>query len=153
MPALRPFAPDDFALWLPLWRGYQTFYKVDIPAATTEVTWRRLLDPAEAMRGVFALGDDGVPVGFVHTIDHRSCWTVGDYLYLQDLYVAESVRGAGHGRALIEHVYADAAARGLARVYWLTHESNAPARLLYDRVADRSGFIQYRKVFPDRAAP
>ncbi|MCU0868077.1 MAG: GNAT family N-acetyltransferase [Burkholderiales bacterium] len=152
MPSLRPFAPGDFDRWLPLWRGYQSFYKVDIPATTTAVTWRRLLDPAEPMRGVFALGDDGAPVGFVHTIDHRSCWTVGDYLYLQDLYVAESVRGRGHGRALIEHVYADAQARGIARVYWLTHESNATARALYDRVADRTGFIQYRKVFPDRAA-
>lgn len=147
--ALRPFAPEDFDTWLPLWRGYQTFYEVDIPDATTRVTWQRFHDPAEPLRGTFALGDDGQPVGFVHTIDHRSCWTIGDYIYLQDLFVDPAVRGRGHGRALIEHVYADAAARGCVRVHWLTHETNAQARLLYDRISTRSGFIQYRTVIPE----
>ena len=41
-----------------------------------------------------------------------------------------------------------AAAANCARVYWLTHETNATAMQLYDRIADRSGFIQYRKVLP-----
>jgi hypothetical protein len=31
-----------------------------------------------------------------------------------------------------------------ARVYWHTHESNATAQALYDRVAEKSGFIVYR---------
>jgi transposase len=30
-------------------------------------------------------------------------------------------------------------------VYWNTHETNATARSLYDKVATRSGFSQYRK--------
>jgi hypothetical protein len=40
-------------------------------------------------------------------------------------------------------------ARRVARllpVYWLTHETNKDAMLLYDRIADRSGFLQYRKI-------
>jgi len=82
----------------------------------------------------------------VHWIFHRSTWTAGDYCYLQDLYVDADVRGTGAGRKLIEHVYAEATAANAARVYWLTHETNAPAMQLYDRIADRSGFIQYRKV-------
>jgi len=36
---------------------------------------------------------------------------------------------------------------GASRVYWLTQEDNAAAPSLYDRLADRSGFIQYRKIF------
>lgn len=35
--------------------------------------------------------------------------------------------------------------RKVARVYWLTHESNTDAMHLYDSVAEKSGFIQYRK--------
>ena len=88
----------------------------------------------------------GAVVGLVHYIEHRSCWTTGNYMYLQDLFVDPAVRGRGLGRALIEHVYAEAAARGCARVWWLTHESNTDAMVLYDRVADKSGFVQYRKV-------
>jgi GNAT superfamily N-acetyltransferase len=67
-------------------------------------------------------------------------------MYLQDLFVSEQVRGRGVGRRLIEHVYADAARRGCSRVHWLTHDTNTQAMVLYDQVADRSGFVQYRKI-------
>ena len=137
----------DFDQWLPLWQGYQEFYKVQIAPDVTQLTWQRLLDPAEPMHCAVA-ERDGVLLGMVHYIYHRSCWTRGDYCYLQDLFAVPTHRGQGIGRALIEHVYAQAAQAGAARVWWLTHESNAPAMLLYDRIADKSGFIQYRKVMP-----
>lgn len=143
--SLRPAAAADFDAWLPLWHGYQAFYKTEIPAETTRVTWERLLDPAEPMHVTLA-ESGGAVVGFVHAIEHRSCWTTGNYMYLQDLFVQPGLRGLGVGRALIEHVYADAAARGCSRVWWLTHETNTDAMLLYDRIASRSGFVQYRKL-------
>jgi GNAT superfamily N-acetyltransferase len=46
---------------------------------------------------------------------------------------------------LIGAVYDRARAAGAARVYWLTHESNATAMRLYDDVAMKSGFVVYRK--------
>jgi GNAT superfamily N-acetyltransferase len=144
---IRAVRPDDFAAWLPLWQGYQAFYRVAISPATTEVTWARLLDPAEPMAAALACHEDGRALGLVHTIRHRSCWTIGDYCYLQDLFVASDARGLGLGRALIEHVHRAAAASGCARVHWLTHETNQDAMLLYDRIGDRSGFVQYRKLF------
>ncbi len=143
---IRPLTAADHAAWLPLWQGYQRFYQAEIPAETSAVTWQRFLDPAEPMHAALAW-QDGVAVGLVHFIYHRSCWTVGDYCYLQDLYVAENTRGAGIGRALIEHVYATARDAGASRVHWLTQETNYTGRQLYDRIADRSGFIQYRKLF------
>jgi len=143
--ALRDFTHHDFDAWYPLWRGYQAFYKADIPVETSRVTWARLLDPAEPMHGTFAIAD-GRAVGIVHYIEHRSCWTVGNYCYLQDLFVEPALRGTGLGRKLIEHVCAWARGAGCSRVHWLTHESNAEAMKLYDRIADRSGFVQYRKM-------
>jgi GNAT superfamily N-acetyltransferase len=139
-----PFQADDYGNWLPLWRGYQSFYRTAIPEQTTKITWSRMMDSAEPMWGALARLD-GRAVGMVHWIFHRSCWTVGDYCYLQDLFVDPSVRGGGVGRALIEHVYAQARRASSPRVYWLTHESNADAMKLYDTLAERSGFIQYRK--------
>jgi GNAT superfamily N-acetyltransferase len=144
--AIRPVGVDERAAWEPLWKGYLDFYKTSVPRETYDVTWARLLDPKEPMfvRGAYV---GGKLVGIVHYLYHRSCWTVGDYCYLQDLFVAEGSRKLGLGRALIEAVYAEACAAGASRVYWLTHETNAAARALYDTLADRPGFIQYRKIF------
>lgn len=143
---IRPFEAQDRQAWEPLWRGYLTFYKSTLPAEVTEATWRRLNDPAEPMHGLVAILD-GMPVGIVHYLYHRSTWSTGDYCYLQDLFTSEEARGRGVGRALIEAVYERAQADGASRVYWLTHETNIAAQALYDKVAVRSGFIQYRRVF------
>ena len=63
--------------------------------------------------------------------------------YLEDLYVDATARRSGAGAALVEHVRVWAKENGAAKVYWLTAESNATARSLYDRVAERTGFIHY----------
>ena len=143
---VRPVCADERAEWEPLWRGYQTFYQVDLSAETSDVTWARLHDPDEPM-GVLGAYVDGRLCGIVHYLFHRSCWTIGNYCYLQDLYVAEEARNLGLGRALIASVEDKARAAGASRVYWLTHETNTDARALYDKLAERSGFIQYRKLF------
>lgn len=144
--AIRPLRPDERAEWEPLWRGYQVFYETDIPEGTTAVTWARLHDPAEPM-GAFGAYVDARLCGIAHYIYHRSCWSIGNYCYLQDLFVAEAARGRGIGRRLIGAVEDMARAAGANRIYWLTHETNTDARALYDKLAQRSGFIQYRKIF------
>ena len=142
---IRPISAADHAAWLPLWQGYQRFYNADIAPEVSALTWQRFLDSAEPMFAALAW-QDGVAVGLVHWIFHRSCWTVSDYCYLQDLYAAPDHRGQGIGRALIEHVYAAATQAGASRVHWLTHETNLDAMQLYDRIADKSGFVQYRRL-------
>lgn len=143
---VRMLSPEDRAQWEPLWAGYQAFYKVAIPPAVSDVTWARFHDPGEPM-AAFGAFTGARMIGIVHAIIHRSCWTIEDYCYLQDLFVDPAVRGSGAGRALIEAVYAHARANGAGRVHWLTHETNTQAMQLYDRIADRSGFVQYRRIF------
>lgn len=142
---VRELAPSDRAAWQPLWKGYQTFYKTVIADDATDVTWTRFHDANEPM-WAFGAFDGERLLGIVHMILHRSCWTEGDYCYLQDLFTVEDARGKGVGRALIERVYDEAKTRGCSRVWWLTHETNENAMLLYDRIADKSGFVQYRKI-------
>ena len=56
--------------------------------------------------------------------------------------------GKGVATALVHAVYAEAEKAGASRVYWLTHETNATAIRLYEEIAERSGFIQFRKIMP-----
>jgi GNAT superfamily N-acetyltransferase len=139
---IRPLIASDHAAWLSLWRDYQIFYEADIADAVTAATWARLLDPAEPLDGAIAWIDRQA-VGLTHMVRHRSTWSIADKCYLNDLFVAPAVRGQGVGRSLIDHVHAAAAAAGCASVYWLTHETNATAMRLYDRMGRRSGFVQY----------
>ena len=141
---VRPVSHDERAAWEPLWAGYLKFYKADLPPENADITWIRLHDANEPMH-VLGAYVDGELSGIVHYLFHRSTWTPDDYCYLQDLFVAEEARGLGLGRALIEAVYEKAREAGSTRVYWLTHETNAQARTLYDKIADNPGFVQYRK--------
>ena len=141
--AIRPLQQSDHADWRRLWTDYLTFYKTTLPEAVYVETWRRLFAEGEfEPRGFIALLDDR-PVGLTHYLYHRSCWSLVDNCYLQDLFADPDVRGKGIGAALIDAVKAVAAKRGVTNVYWMTHETNETARRLYDRVARRTGFIEY----------
>lgn len=145
---IRPARPEDYDAWLPLWLGYNAFYGREGATAPTEaitrLTWSRFFDALEPMECLVAEAE-GRLVGLAHLIYHRNTWLEGSTCYLQDLFAAPDLRGRGVGRALIEALYARARAAGAERVYWHTHETNARARLLYDRVAAHGGFLLYRK--------
>ena len=142
---VRPLSVSDRPAWDRLWAGYLAFYESALDPAVSETTWARLLDPAFTVFGLVAVDDAGAPIGLTHYVLHPATWAVSPYCYLEDLFVDPQARAGGVGRALIEAVYAAADAACASRVYWLTHETNAAARVLYDRVAKNSGFIQYRR--------
>jgi GNAT superfamily N-acetyltransferase len=139
---------NDRAAWQPLWDGYNAFYgrhgDTALPDTVTQTTWQRFFDDHEPIYAIVA-ERDGLLLGIVHFLFHRSTTQVQMTCYLQDLFTAEAARGQGVGRALIEAVYLRAAEAGLPRVYWHTHETNATAMKLYDTVAEKSGFVVYRK--------
>ncbi len=84
---------------------------------------------------------DGQVVGIVHFLFHANT-SAADVCYLQDLFTSEQAQRRGVGRALIE-VVTQRACR-CSRVYWMTQESNAVARRLYDGMAEYRGFIRYQ---------
>jgi GNAT superfamily N-acetyltransferase len=124
-------------------RAYLTFYQAAESAEVTSATWARIFDPLEPVHALVAERDDRL-IGFSHYLFQRSTWLLNPQCYLQDLYVGEDKRGRGVGRALIGAVVGAAKEAGAPRVFWNTHETNAVARRLYDAVAKRTGFIQYR---------
>ena len=146
---IRPIAREDYAAWHALWLGYNAFYgrhgETALPEEITRTTWERFFDAGEPVHALVA-EYEGRLVGIAHYLFHRSTTQIGPSCYMQDLYTAASARGKGVARQLIEEVYAQARAAGSPRVYWQTHETNHTAMLLYDKVADKSGFLVYRKL-------
>lgn len=148
--SIRPVVRQDFEQWLPLWEGYNSFYgrvgKTALPEHVILTTWERFFDAYEPVHALVA-EKEGRLLGLAHYLFHRSTISVEPVCYLQDLFTDEATRGKGIGRSLIEGVYTRARSAGASRVYWQTHETNRAAMLLYDKVADRSGFLVYRKLF------
>lgn len=146
---IRAAMKDDYSKWHLLWEGYNAFYgrvgETGLSPEITQMTWSRFFDAYEPMHAMVA-EEAGKLLGLVHFLYHRSTTQIAPMCYLQDLYVAEEARGKGVGRALIDAVYQLAAAAGLPRVYWQTHETNRTAMQLYDKVAEKSGFVVYRKL-------
>jgi len=143
---IRPVKPGDRAAWEPLWQGYLTFYKSTLASEITDATWRRFFDPLERL-GALVAERDGQLIGIAHYLLHRSTWAPLCYCYLEDLFVEPSARGSGAGRNLIAAVESAAREAGASRLYWMTHETNETAQKLYNQVAERPGFVQYRKKF------
>ena len=146
---VRLATPADLPAWRLLWDGYNAFYgrsgDTALPEATTALSWARFHDPAEPMHALVA-EQGGQLLGLAHYLFHRSTNQAGPSCYLQDLFTVPAARGRGVGRALIDAVCQRAAAAGAPRVYWQTHESNVTAMRLYDQMAEKSGFVVYRKL-------
>jgi GNAT superfamily N-acetyltransferase len=140
---VRALARGDREQWAPLWRAYLEFYQTLETPEVTDAAWSRIFDPLEPVHAVVAERQDAL-IGFSHYLFQRSTWLVNARCYLQDLYVSPAARRGGVGRALIGAVVDAAKTAGAANVYWNTHETNAAARRLYDTLAKRTGFIQYR---------
>lgn len=146
---VRAVTRHDYDQWLPLWDGYNAFYGRSGPTRLdpeiTRMTWARFFDAYEPVHGLVA-DQDGQLLGFTNYLFHRSTTSIAPSCYLQDLFTAETARGQGVASALINAVYDQARLAGSPRVYWQTHETNLSAQSLYDKVAERSGFIVYRKM-------
>ncbi len=144
--SVRISSPEaiDKSDFLRLWQGYLDFYGADLPEATTDLTWKRLMSGSEPIHARCAFGETREMLGFVTYVLHRSTWAEHHYCYLEDLFVAPSARGRGVGRALIEDVCEQARRRNCERLYWATQATNTEAQALYDKLATKTDFLQYR---------
>lgn len=143
---VRRLQSGDKARWVELFRGYVAFYKATVSDEQIELTWVRLMEGAPDFHiALIAANGAGRAQGIAHVLFHRSTWSPTWYCYLEDLFVDPAARAKGIGRALIEATYAEADRRGATRTYWTTQEFNYRARGLYDQMAAKSAFVQYRR--------
>ena len=145
MITIRAIQETDRPEWERLWAAYLTFYETTVSPEIFETSFQRLLgnDPHD-FHGLLA-EMDGTPVGLVHYLFHRHMWKTENVIYLQDLYADPHVRGQGVGRKLIQAVYDAGDAAGCPSVHWLTQDTNAQARQLYDRIGKLTPFLRYSR--------
>jgi GNAT superfamily N-acetyltransferase len=143
---VRRLEASDKEAWQRLFKGYIAFYEATVADEVIETTWQRLMAGSLDFHvALVAMDEADVPIGLAHVLFHRSTWSPSHYCYLEDLFVDPERRLKGVGRALIEAVYAEADARQCTRTYWVTQEYNYRARGLYDAMATKSPFVQYRR--------
>lgn len=141
---VKPLAESDFERWSELWDGYLSFYETELSPEMSRATFDRLV--SERVENMCSLGAyDPELVGIAHLVFHPSTWRAENDCYLEDLFVAPEARRAGVGRQLIEACFELARERGATRCYWLTMDSNAVARALYDQMAELSPFVVYER--------
>lgn len=142
MKEIASLKASEYERWNIMAREYMAFYKTVRTDAEYQNLWKRITEEKE----ILAVGAriEGRLVGFTHYLFHPSAWST-DVCYLQDLFVDENYRGQGIARELIEYVAQHAKERNAPRLYWLTHQSNVTARILYDKIALHSGFIRYER--------
>ncbi|RNF33504.1 GNAT family N-acetyltransferase [Paracoccus methylarcula] len=141
---IRRLSSEDRQDWEALWQGYNRFYKRSVEDRVTERLWDRLIAGTGEPFG-FGAEIDGRIRGFAHYFFQSSSSDWNPRCYLQDLFADPDTRGIGVGRVLIEAVYAEADRHEAAQTYWLTEDSNATARLLYDRIGKQTRFIKYMR--------
>jgi GNAT superfamily N-acetyltransferase len=134
----------QFERLLPLIAAYQRFYEVEeIDEERNRAFFSRFVAPSEngmllgAWRGEQLTGYACLYWTFTSLVPAET-------VLMNDLFVAESARGQGVGRALIEASAAIARERGAHRLEWMTAPDNETARRLYDSTgAEPSTWIEY----------
>lgn len=143
---VRAMEAADAPRWRALWAAYNRFYEASVADHVTEQTLARLLDPGSSLVGRVAV-HDGAMIGFSASAIHEATWDTRAVCYLEDLYVDETARGFGAGRALIEDLIALAHRHNWGRLYWHTRAGNDTARRLYDHFTQADDFVRYRLFF------
>jgi GNAT superfamily N-acetyltransferase len=147
MPAelqIAPIVEAEFDELLPLIAAYQRFYEVEeIEDERNRVFFRRFLAPSEGGLLIGARSSRRL-VGYACLYWHFSSLEACECVLMNDLFVDESVRGQGVGRALIEAAAAVARKRDVPFVEWSTAPDNKTAQRLYDSTgAARTEWFSY----------
>ena len=142
---IRNLEATDRSQWNKLWKDYQGFYETNLEDVT-ETLWQRLFDDSDISFPVGLVAvENGELMGIAHYLYQRSTWSEKYRIYLHDLYTIPEKRGKGIGRKLIETIYNIADNNNCETVFWMTQETNSAARTLYDKLANKTPFVEYSR--------
>ncbi len=129
---IRKAAPGDMPSVFRLVHALAVFEKLaDRMTATQADLHEALFSTTPRIEAALAELPDGRAVGIAIFYENFATFTCSRGLYLEDLFVEESARGLGIGKALIAWGAGLATTRGCARYQWVVLDWNSPARDFY----------------------
>ena len=132
----------EFDQWEPMWLDYAGNRRSELGTDLNQKTFSRLKNQDAGLQALAVW--HARPVGFAHFFLHASTWSQTQECYLQDLYVAESQRGAGIGKLLLLEVAKTARQQNCTILHWRTRSANVSAQALYDKLARRLDYVEYQ---------
>jgi GNAT superfamily N-acetyltransferase len=141
---VEPITGEHYEALLPMISAYQGFYEAeDIRDDRNREFFRRFLSPSDEGMLIGAWSGDSL-VGYACLYWHFSSLEACESVLMNDLFVDESARGQGVGRALIGAAVAVAREREVPFVEWSTAPDNETAQRLYDSTgAERTEWFSY----------
>ncbi|MBK9001296.1 MAG: GNAT family N-acetyltransferase [Myxococcales bacterium] len=124
---IRTALPADASLVLGFIRELAEYEREPLAVEATAETLRAQLSSAAPPFECLIAELDGSACGFALFFQSYSTWRGRPGLYLEDLFVSESQRGRGVGKALLSRVARIAVERGCARLEWAVLDWNQPA--------------------------
>ena len=136
---IRTATPADIPVIHALIRELAEYEKLPHEAKATEAQLHEALFGAHPAAFAHIAADDttGDPVGFALWFLNFSTWRGVHGIYLEDLYVRPTARGAGHGKALLTELARICVARGYERLEWSVLDWNAPSIAFYESLGAR----------------
>jgi GNAT superfamily N-acetyltransferase len=125
---IRPATPEDVPVIAAFIRELAEYERAPEMAVATEEQLREsLFGPRPAVFAHLAVSSDGEPAGFAMWFLNYSTWRGTHGIYLEDLFVRPTLRGAGYGKALLAELARIAVERGYWCVQWWVLDWNTPS--------------------------
>ncbi|MEU6301385.1 GNAT family N-acetyltransferase [Streptomyces chartreusis] len=136
---IRPATPADIPALHALIRELAEYEKALEEAKATEEQLHEALfgDRPAAYAHIAADDATGETVGCAVWFLNFSTWRGVHGIYLEDLYVRPTARGAGHGKALLTELARICVERGYQRLEWSVLNWNTPSIAFYDSLGAR----------------
>jgi ribosomal protein S18 acetylase RimI-like enzyme len=134
-PRVWPAQAEDLEPVCELIAAFRDWWGKDEPKLEQiRATTARLLEDPNTEFLLAAADGDRQAAGVCQLRYRLSVWTGADDCWLEDLYVDESARGTGLGRALVQAAVERAAERGCRRMELDVNEQNTAALAFYEQM-------------------
>ena len=128
---IREATINDALLILNFVKDLAEYEKSAHEVLATEEHIRKSLFSTQSSTHALICEKNGKPIGIAVYFFNYSTWLGKNGLYLEDLYITPSDRGAGAGKSLLKHLAKIAVQKGCGRFEWSVLDWNEPAINFY----------------------